>query len=116
MSSKLARKLDYVKARAANAIWMLKEGDFKLILKSIYLEFYYRVEDVREWVRLARLLDDSQVLGSNYANRRKVVPPSPRPTVSAMPQPVAPQADPEVVARELKNVLSSLTVRDRHIL
>jgi hypothetical protein len=116
MSSKLARKLDYVRERTVNAYWMIKEGKFKLIVKSIYLEMHYRIEDVREWVRLARLLDDSQVLGSNYPNKRKVLPPSPRPTVSTRSFPVPSQADSEAVAIELTGILSSLTVRDSHSL
>jgi len=116
MSSKLARKLDYVRERAVNAYWMVKEGKFRQIVKSIYLEIHYRVEDVREWVRLARLLDDSQVLGSNYPNRRKVLPPTPRPTVSIRSLPVAPQDDSDAVAIELSDILSSLSVRDSHSL
>ncbi len=114
MSSKLARKLDYVRERAVNAYWMVKEGKFNLIVKNIYLELQYRIEDVREWIRLARLLDDDQVLGSNYANRRKVLPPSPRPTESILPPSILPQADPDAVANELRSILSSLTVRDSH--
>jgi hypothetical protein len=116
MSSKLARKLDYVRERAVNAYWMVKEGKFKQIVKSIYLEFHYRIEDVREWIRLARLLDDSQVAGSNYANRRKVLPQSPRPTVSIQSTPVPPQAGSDAVTVELRGILSSLTVRDSHSL
>ena len=34
MSSKLARKLDYVRERAVNAYWMGKEGKFKQIVKG----------------------------------------------------------------------------------
>jgi len=114
MSSKIARKLDYLRERVVNAYWMLKEGDFKQIVKSIQLEIHYRVEDIREWIRLARLLDDDQVLGSNYANRRKVIPPSARPTVSAMYPPISPQADPDAIAIELREILSELPVRDLH--
>jgi len=114
MPSKLARKLDYLRERVVNAYWMVKEGDFKKIVKSIQLEIHYRMEDIREWIRLARLLDDSQVLGSNYANRRKVLPPSPRPTVSILSPAVSPQADPDVIATELRDILSTLTVRDIH--
>jgi len=116
MASKWARKFDYVRERAVNALWMVKQGDLKLILKSIYLEIHYRIEDVKEWIRLARLLDDSQVLGSNYCNRAKVIPPSPRPTVSVRYPPVSPQADPDEIGRELQTIVSSLTVRDKHSL
>jgi len=116
MASKWARKLDYVRERAGNAFWMIKQGDFKLILKSIYLEIHYRLEDVKEWIRLARLLDDSQVQGSNYCNRRKVMPPSPRPTISVRSPFVAPRPGHEEIAHELKGILSSLTVRDNHSL
>ena len=116
MASKWARKFDYLRERVVNALWMVKEGDFKLILKSIYLEIHYRVEDVKEWIRLARLLDDSQVEGSNYSNRRRVIPPSPRPTVSVPFAPVVPMADPGEIARELDDILASLSVRDNHSL
>jgi len=114
MASKWARKFDYVRERAANALWMIKQGDFKLILKSIYLEIHYRVEDLKEWIRLARLLDDAQVLGSNYCNRCKVTPPSPRPTVSVRYPSITPRADPGEVSRELNRILSSISVRDNH--
>ena len=116
MASKWARKFDYVRERAVNALWMFKQGDVKLILKSIYLEIHYRLEDVKEWIRLARLLDDSQVQGSNYCNRCKVIPPSPRPTVSVRYPSVAPRPGQEEIARELQGILSSLTVRDNHSL
>ena len=116
MSSKWARKLDYFRARAANAIWMIKKGDFKLILESIALEIHYRMEDVREWIRLARLLDDSQVEGSSYINRRSVIPPSSCPTVRVMPGSLRPAADKNAVASELETIVSSLEVRDRHSL
>jgi hypothetical protein len=95
---------------------MIKRGELKLILKSIYLEIHYRLEDVKEWIRLARLLDDNQVLGSNYCNRRKIIPPSLRPTVSVRYPSVSPKADPDEIARELKAILSSITVRDNHSL
>ncbi len=116
MSSKWARKLDYFRERAANAIWMIKKGDFKLILESIALEIHYRMEDVREWIRLARLLDDSQVEGSSYINRRSVIPPSSCPTVRVMPGSLRPAADKNAVASELETIVSSLEVRDRHSL
>ena len=116
MSSKWARKLDYFRERAANAIWMIKKGDLKLILKSIFLELHYRMEDMREWIRLARLLDDSQVEGSNYVNRRRIIPPSPCPTGRVMPKTLHTAADPNAVAVELKSIVSSLDVRDRHSL
>ena len=116
MLSKWARKLDYFRERAANAIWMVKKGDFKLILKSIFLEIHYRMEDMREWIRLARLLDDSQVEGSSYVNRRKIIPPSPCPTIRVMPKSPHTAADPDAVASELESIVSSLNVRDRHSL
>lgn len=116
MSSKWMRKLDYIRERTVNALWMLKEGDFKLIVKSVYLEIHYRVEDIKEWIRLARLLDDSQVEGSNYHNRSRVRPPSPSPTIQVAAPPVAPQADPKETALELNDILSALTVKDNHSL
>lgn len=116
MSSRWMRKLDYFRERAVNALWMLKEGDFKQIAKGIYLEIHYRVEDIKEWIRLARLLDDSQVQGSNYCNRSRVRPPSPSPTVQVTASGVTPQADPGEIALELGDILSALTVRDKHSL
>jgi len=116
MSSRWARKLDYFRERAANAIWMVKKGDLRLILKSIFLEIHYRMEDVREWIRLARLLDDNQVEGSSYVNRRKIIPPSPCPTGRVMPKSLHTAVEPDRVASELKSIISSLDVRDRHSL
>jgi hypothetical protein len=116
MSSKWVRKLDYFRERAANALWMLKEGDFKQIAKGIYLEIHYRIEDIKEWIRLARLLDDSQVQGSNYCNRSRVRPASPSPTVQVAAPRITPQADPNEIAPELSDILSALTVRDNHSL
>jgi hypothetical protein len=110
------RKLDYIRERAANALWMLKEGDFKQIARSIYLEIHYRVEDIKEWIRLARLLDDSQVQGSSYCNRSRVQPPSPSPTVQVAAPAVSPRADPGEIALELSGILSALAVRDNHSL
>ncbi|NQX89791.1 MAG: hypothetical protein HRT77_14130 [Halioglobus sp.] len=116
MSSKWLRKLDYIRERAVNALWMLKEGDFKQITKSVYLEVHYRLEDIKEWVRLARLLEDSQVQGSNYCNKSRVQPPSPSPTRQVRGPAVSPKADSKAVAKELNDILAALAVRDNHSL
>jgi hypothetical protein len=112
MSSTLAKKVRYVKDRCINAYWMLRTGKFTLIFKSLYVEVQHRVENISAWVFKPRELDDSQVPGSGLVNKCKVVPPSYRPTRSQTQISVDLQADSKLVARELRNILTTLSVPD----
>jgi len=107
-SSILGRKIRYLLERSRNALWMLRTGRFKLFIKSLYIEFYPTVEKVRTQLHL----EERQVSDSAFVDKRKVLRPSFRPTAS-QPSPGVPlQADTEVVADELRQILATLTVQE----
>jgi hypothetical protein len=112
MSSKMAKKMRYVKDRCINAYWMLRTGKFKLIFKSIYIEIQHRVEDIRAWLYKGEELDDSQVPGSRFANKCKMVPPSYRPTTSQTSPSASLRTDSIVVAKELQTILANFAFQD----
>jgi hypothetical protein len=112
MSSTLAKKVRYVKDRCINAYWMLRTGKFKLIFKSIYIEIQHRIEDVRKWLCKGKEIDDSQVPGSEFFNKCKMVPPSHRPTTSQTLPPAILQVDSKVVAKELQSILATFAFKD----
>jgi hypothetical protein len=114
MSSNLARKLIYVKDRCINAYWMLRTGKFKLILKSIHIEISHRIGELKTWLEKGEELDDTQIPGSAYVNRRKVLPPSYRPTDSRLSAPGPMRSDPVVVANELKRILQAVSIKDNN--
>jgi hypothetical protein len=91
---------------------MLREGKIKLIFKSIAIEIQHRVTDIRMWIYKPKPLDDSQVPASAYVNRRKVIPPSYRPTTSQPPLTAALLVDTDIVANELRLIRSTLTFED----
>jgi len=112
MSSTLAKKLRYIKERCVNAYWMLRTGKFKLIFKSIYIEIQHRIEDVQALLAKWNELDDSQVPGSGFVSKCKIVPPSTKPTVSQTSPPVTLQVDSKVVAKELQSILATSALQD----
>lgn len=115
MTSTLTKKVRYVKDRCINAYWMLRTGKFKLIFKSIYVEIQHRIEGILAWLYKGRELDDSQVPGSSFVNKCKMVPPSHRPTTSQV-LPSAPlQADSILVAKELQSILATFVLEDDSI-
>ncbi len=112
MSSKMSKKVRYVKDRCINAYWMLRTGRFKLIVKSIYIEIQNRIKNIQAWLHKRKELDDSQVPGSGFVDMCKVVPPSHRPTTSQTSPPVTLQVDSMVVAKELQSILAASTLRN----
>ncbi len=110
MSSTMNSRIRYVKDRCINAYWMVRTGKFRLIFKSLYVELAHRGQIIRNFLSRAKELDDSQVPGSAFVNKRKVLPPSYRPT-GAQPAIMVPlKADPEIIAKELKHILSTIVV------
>ncbi|MCB1705982.1 MAG: hypothetical protein KDI17_14045 [Halioglobus sp.] len=124
------RKLRYVKDRASNAYWLLKQGDFKRFLERLTGEVEFQLGSVRDRVityaearsqgQLSLQSQPSQEapaavpdLDSEYIDRRKILPPSYRPTQFKRVAPVAMQADAEEVKAELRAILSSFNVRER---
>lgn len=110
MSSPANSRIRYVKDRCVNAYWMLRTGKIKLIFKSIYIELAHRAMIVKTMLTRPKPLDDSQVPGSAFINRRKVLPPSYRPTVAQQPLPIPLRADHGAIAADLKRILASLNV------
>jgi hypothetical protein len=108
MSSTLTRKIRYYVERSRNAFWMLRTGRFKLFFNSLYIEFYPQVEMVRTQLHL----EERQVSDSAYIDKRKVLRPGFRPTTSQSSPEIPLQADTGVVADELKQILSTLTVQE----
>ena len=103
------KRIAYVRDRTVNAFWMLREGKFQLIFRSIWVELNHRIEAFNTWRRTRREIPESKVPWSRFQNKQKVIPPSYRPTVSA-PMPGEPlRADRDEVVAELKRSL--VTVR-----
>jgi hypothetical protein len=109
MSATLIRKLHYYKERLRNAIWMLRTRRFKLFFRSLYIEFYPTVEIVRTQLHI----EERPVADSEFVDKRKVLRPSFRPTVSQPFTEIPRHADTEVVANELRQILSTITVQDK---
>jgi len=113
MFSTTAKKIRYLRERCVNAYWMLRAGKFKLIFKSIYIEIQHRMKDIQAWLDKWNELDDSQVPGSGFVNKCKMVPPSSRPTTSQTSPPATLQVDSKVVAKELQSILATSTLQDK---
>jgi hypothetical protein len=132
MPSRNNRKLQYLKYRATNAYSLLRQRKFREFLGVLKRETHFQFEIVRDRVnnyaeeavqsrssrdsysREDRALPYLQPgLDSGYIDRRKLRPPSYRPTTFKRADIVPMRANPEAVKRELDEILSSLNVRER---
>jgi len=113
MFSTTAKKIRYLRERCVNAYWMLRAGKFKLIFKSIHIEIQHRINDIQAWLEKWNELDDSQVPGSGFVNKCKIVPPSNRPTTSQTSPPANLQVDSKAVAKELQSILANSVFQDK---
>ena len=131
MLSPRNRKLRYFQVRATNAYWLLRQGRFRQFLVHLKSEVDIQLDIVRNRVNSyaeagvqSRLGSDSQGsvqnapvavpdLDSEYIDRRKIQPPSYRPTIFKLAAPVSMRADASVVRDELRTILSSFNVRER---
>ena len=131
MLSPRNRKLRYLRDRSANAYLLLRQGNFRQFLVHLKSEVDIQFESVRSRINdyaevsvQSRLGFDSQEaatgsrikvadLDSEYIDRRKVQPPSYRPTNLKRVAPVNMKADTEAVKSELRAILSSFNVRKR---
>ena len=107
-SSTWNRKIRYYVDRSRNAFWMLRTGRFKLFFNSLYIEFYPQVEMVRTQLHL----EERQVYDSAFVDKRRVLRPSFRPTTSQSAPEGLLVADTAVVADELRQILSTITVQE----
>ncbi|CAA0107461.1 Uncharacterised protein [Halioglobus japonicus] len=125
------RRVRYIADRASTAYWLLKQGDFREFMVRLSAEAGLQFEHARN--RIIAIADsggqsqlrydsngagrglpfNAKELDSEYIDRRKLQPPSYRPTGFKRIAPVNMQADPEVVKGELRAILSSFSVRER---
>lgn len=131
MLSPRNRKLRYLKERSTNAYWLLRQGQFRVFLEMLKREadlqfgvLRDRVNNYAEVGVQSRLGFDPQAsaaaratdipgLDSEYIDRRKLRPPSYRPTTYKRVDAVAIHANPELVKGELHKILSSFNVKER---
>jgi len=112
MVSPVREKIGYVKDRIVNALWMIRHGKFKLIVKSIYIETNHRVMKLKVLILHGRNPDYSKLPGSAHVDKRKVIPPSYRPTHSQCAPPPILQVDKKLIADEIDNIRLALIARD----
>ncbi len=112
MASTTGSKIRYVKDRCVNAYWMLRHGKIRLIFKSIYIELAHRKHLIGNWLAGSRPLDDSEVPGSAFNDRRRVLPPSIRPTISQPPLPLSLRTDSAALVDELKRLRAIYHIDD----
>jgi len=108
MSVALMPKIRYYKERCRNALWMLRTGRFKLFYKSFYIEIYPAAEKVRTLLHM----EERRIADSGFVDKRKLSRPSFRPTVSQPFHEAHTPADKEAVANELRQILSTITVKE----
>jgi hypothetical protein len=125
------RKVRYLADRATTAYWLLKQGDFREFLARLSTEAGIQFEHVRNRVigyaesggqsQLhfdsrgggARIPVDVKDLDSEYIDRRKLQPPSYRPTGYKRTAPANMKADADELRNELHSILSTFNVRER---
>lgn len=115
MSSTWVKKIRYVKDRCVNAFWMLRTGKFKLIFKSFHMEISHRIGTIKAWLHRDEEVDESLVFDSAFVDKRKVLPPSYRPTDSQFSALVPLRADSMAVAKEIEQILSTFTVQESNV-
>lgn len=131
MLSNRNKKLRYLKDRSVNAYWLLRQGNLRQFLIHLRSEMDVQFEFVRDKINdfadagiqsrlgfdsqnvVAGSVDQVKDLDSEYIDRRKVQPPSYRPTNLKLVAPVELRADSETVKGELRAILSSFTVKER---
>ena len=112
MQFPLREKIDYVKDRCLNAIWMFRNGKFKLIVKSVHIEINHRVMLLKSLLLHGRNPDYSKLPGSAYVNRRKLVPASYAPTKARRSSLPVLQVDRKKVTDELNAIIASSVIGD----
>jgi glycosyltransferase involved in cell wall biosynthesis len=73
-------KLDYLRDRAFNAVKLVRQGQFRLIMANVFLELAIRSGMLVNTVFRRTGVDLFARSDSRYSNRRKVIPASYRPT------------------------------------
>lgn len=102
------KRIAYLRDRTVNALWMLRNRKFRLMVQSIRIEIRYRIDSFNTWRNSRRDIPESEVPWSRYKNRSKVIPASYRPTVSRR-MPAEPlRVDRDELINELQNSLDTV--------
>ncbi len=116
MATELYKKIRYVRDRAVNAYWMIRDGRFRLLWKSLLVEIRYRAVHIKNTVsELLRGAPPGEAVGidkeggdvvldSEYDNQVNKVPGSYRPTVSRACNFQLDEGRSSVLARALRDI------------
>jgi len=111
MPSSGTGKLQYLKDRSTNALLLLRQGRFRVFVDMFKMEADLQLSVLRQ--RIGHRVNSHSKLDSEYIDRRKLRPPSYKPTAIKPAADITMQADPEEVKAELSKILSSFKVKER---
>jgi len=106
----MIRQLRYIRERAVNAAWMLRNGEFREIVRAIFVEIGHRINDVRTWWVRVKPKKMVRVPFSAYEDPTRCTPPNPRPTHTRLLPPPAMRADSQQVAAEIERLLAEIDI------
>jgi hypothetical protein len=109
----LGERKQYLKDRAANAFRMVRNRNFKLFRDSLVFEVNHGIALFKMWRNVRNEPRDGADSGSGYVNRCKVLPVSWRPTTPRKAQPGEIPADTAVLAKDLRKILSTISIDER---
>lgn len=112
MSSPMSEKLSYVKDRIDNAVWMIRNGNFRLFIKSIWIEIDHRIRHIRASILNRKNADYSALPGSAYSDKRRVLPASYRPTQSRRMPAVILDIDLRALQTDIDGILESIAIEE----
>jgi hypothetical protein len=104
MNSRLQRKLTYLRDRATNAFWMVRQGQFRQVCNSLLLELRTR----KNQAGAVLAAPDTPLQRYGGRNPCKACPASPRPTITV--QSTVPSVAPgelDAVAATLEKLLAA---------
>lgn len=110
--SSLSKKLGYLRDRLVNAWWMIREGRFRLMVKSVFIELGHRREALEGWYKRNRPIPESAIPQSRFVNTRKVLPSSYRPTGAVLIAEQTLRVDREKIGADLKRIRESFELPD----
>jgi len=106
----MMRQLRYIRERAVNAAWMIRNGEFREIVRAIFVEIGHRANDVRTWWLRVKPKKLVNVPYSAYEDSTRCFPPSPRPTHTRLVPPPEMRADERQVAAEIEKILPGIDI------
>lgn len=107
----MMKQLHYVRARAVNAWWMLRNGELRQMIDAVFEEIGHRSDDLRRWWVTVKPKKLVRVPHSAYEDPSRVFPPSHRPTRLRLPGELAARADMRAVGTELAVIRRGLFLK-----